>query len=83
MEDLTILQERKLIVEANLNDIRRGIYNQVINKRVGDKVQDKTISDHAITELTRLEKMRDEFEIIKKEVVAEIAALPKPEPKPE
>jgi hypothetical protein len=55
---------KKAIVEQNLQVIRNSIYAQVISKRVAEKVEDKPMADAAIKELTRLEKMKDEFNAV-------------------
>jgi hypothetical protein len=73
------LQAQKAIVEQNIAVVVNSIYNQVINKRVALKVGDKEMETAAVTQLTKLEKMKDEFEAILTEVNVLIDAEKKPE----
>ena len=58
--------DRAAIIEANLRQIHGSIYNEVIKKRVADKVADTAMSDAAKKELERLEKLKDAYlEILK------------------
>lgn len=74
------LQTQKAIVEQNLQVIRNSIYNQVINRRVALKVSDKDMEKRATDELVKLEKMRDEFEVIEKEIDVEMEKPSNPVP---
>lgn len=61
-------QEELMIVKQQQKQIAAAIYNQVINKRVADKVDDKKLSESATAELVRLEKIKDELAVIHAEV---------------
>jgi hypothetical protein len=65
--ELTV-QEKRLIVEGNIKDVEHAIYNAVIQKRVFDRVADKASSDAAVKRLEQLEKMKDGYEEILKEI---------------
>lgn len=60
-----------IIVENNLKGINQGIYDKVIACRVGKKAGDKEMVDAATEALTKLEKMKDEYNKILKELKTE------------
>jgi len=66
-EELT-QKEMISIVEQNIKQVCGQIYNGVISKRVADKTDDKKSAEAAVENLKKLEKVKDEFEIILKEL---------------
>ena len=56
------------IVEQNIKQINASIYNEVIKKKVADKVEDKVMADQAVKNLERLEKTKDGYKEILKEL---------------
>jgi hypothetical protein len=56
--------DQAVIIEANIRQINGSIYNEVIKKRVADRVEDKQMADAAKTALEKLERMKDEYTTI-------------------
>ncbi len=67
MSDIPVKSKRN-IIETTLAQINNTIYDAVIKKRVADKVGDKTLGESAVKQLEKYEKMKDEYEIILKEL---------------
>jgi hypothetical protein len=69
MERLEVnAQDQVAIIEANIRQINGSIYNEVIKKRVADRVEDTAMADAAKKALEKLEKMKDEYEAILKDI---------------
>jgi hypothetical protein len=60
--------EEKIIISNNIKRINGDIYNAIINKRVCDRIEDKQQSEQLIETLKKLEKAKDEFELMLKEI---------------
>ena len=56
------------VVEQNIKQINATIYNEVIKKKVADKVEDKALADQAVKNLEKLEKTKDGYAEILKEL---------------
>lgn len=61
-------ETEKRIIALHLQEIEQGIYSQVIRKRVADKCHDTQLSETSFKELEKLEKMRDAYLEIEKEL---------------
>ena len=61
-------QDQILLVEQNLSQIAASTYNAVIQHRVFAKVKDEQSAKQATDLLDKLEKMKDEYEAILKEL---------------
>jgi hypothetical protein len=62
-------QDQVAIIEANIRQVNGSIYNEVIRKRVADRVEDTAMSESAKKALEKLEKMKDEYETILKSII--------------
>lgn len=69
----TPLNDQKAIIENNLKVINGQIYDAVINKRVGTISKDEALVKRCDELLAILMKKKDEFNVILKEVEAEIS----------
>jgi len=67
MSDIPV-QSKRNIIETTLAQINNTIYDAVIKKRVADKVGDKALGESAVQQAEKYEKMKDEYEIILKEL---------------
>ena len=56
------------IVEQNLSQVNGSIYDSVIKQRVFKKVKDDNSAKALVEQLNKLEKMKDEYEKILKEL---------------
>jgi len=52
------------IAEINLQRVMGSIYENCISKRVLDKVGDKDAAAQIVKQLEKLEKMKDEYQVV-------------------
>ena len=66
---MDILKETKIaITEREIGLLENTLYNLSIQIRVAEKVNDEQMKKNNIAQMVKLEKMKDEYELILKEL---------------
>lgn len=67
MEDIPT-KTKIIIVQKEIEILKNTLYNFSIQIRVADKVNDQQMKDNNVAQMVKLEKMKDEYEVILQEL---------------